>query len=365
MTEKKHTVAIVGLGFGKAHIRAFQVNGCEVVAVCQRDGEKARAMAERYGIAQSYDSWEEMIEKTRPEIVSITTPPHNHRAIAERAFEAGAHVLCEKPLTVSADDALAMAEAARISGLIGMTSFNMRFVPAMARFHEMVEGGYIGDHWYGDALFSIPRWVNPETPSSWRMDKQIAGVGALGDVGAHMIDLINWNMGRITRVAAASGIAHKDKKKAGSDRPMDTDDFTAFVGELESGAIIGASLSRVARGLDGGQDMTIHGSKATLHYHLQRQGPLWYMGRLEAGEGPSLQPVELDVTFPDSAGEGEPLEVQGQTSVASVVKHMLGAIEGGDRHPAPTFEDGARAQAVLDALVEASGTDRWVNVRQV
>ena len=102
MARKKHTVGIIGLGFGRAHIPAFQVSGCEVVALCQRNQEAARAMAERYNVPAVFERWEDMLDQAKPEIVVIASPPHLHRDIALRALAQGAHVLCEKPLAMTA-----------------------------------------------------------------------------------------------------------------------------------------------------------------------------------------------------------------------------------------------------------------------
>ena len=112
MARKKHTVGIIGLGFGRAHIPAFQTSGCEVVALCQRNQEPARAMATRYGVAAVFERWEDLLEQAKPEIVVIASPPHLHREIALRALGQGAHVLCEKPLAMTAAEGREMVAAA-------------------------------------------------------------------------------------------------------------------------------------------------------------------------------------------------------------------------------------------------------------
>ena len=112
MSENEPTVGVIGLKYGRAHIPAFQANGCRVVAVCQRDQAGAKAVADRYGVPRVFDSWERMIDEARPEIVVIATPPVLHHAIALRAFAAGAHVFCEKPLAMTRAEAQAMVEAA-------------------------------------------------------------------------------------------------------------------------------------------------------------------------------------------------------------------------------------------------------------
>src|SRR3989442_2332913 len=144
MSRKPFTGGIVGLGFGRAHIPAFQAHGCEVIAVCQRDEAAARAVAERYGVPRVFERWERMLTEARPEIVVIATPPALHEAIALAALGAGCHVLCEKPLAMNAAQARSMVEAAQRARRTVMTSFNFRYPAAMQRFHAMVEAGALG-----------------------------------------------------------------------------------------------------------------------------------------------------------------------------------------------------------------------------
>src|SRR5262245_38550598 len=106
------TVGVIGLGYGRAHIPAFQSNGCRVVALCQRDEASAKTIAARYGVPHVFGRWQDMIDRARPEIVVIATPPHLHHQIALQAFAAGAHVLCEKPLAMNRAEAQAMVDAA-------------------------------------------------------------------------------------------------------------------------------------------------------------------------------------------------------------------------------------------------------------
>src|SRR5882672_6355844 len=138
------SVGIIGLGYGRAHISAFQANGCRVTALCQRDQAAAKTIADRYGVPHVFERWEEMLRAARPEIVVIATPPHLHHAITLRALEGGAHVLCEKPLAMTAAEGRAMAEAARGAGRVAMTSFNWRFPAAMRELHARVGEGAVG-----------------------------------------------------------------------------------------------------------------------------------------------------------------------------------------------------------------------------
>src|SRR5919109_985417 len=144
MAKREYTVGVIGLGFGRSHIPAFQANGCRVVAVCQRDRAHAQAIAEKYSIEGVFERWEDLLVKARPDIVAIATPPHLHKAIALAAFAQGAHVLCEKPVALTAADAREMVDAAARAERTAMTNFNWRSPAAFQRFHAMVEEGFLG-----------------------------------------------------------------------------------------------------------------------------------------------------------------------------------------------------------------------------
>src|SRR4029077_10207579 len=183
MARKKHTVGIIGLGFGRGHIPPFQVSGCEVVALCQRNQETARAMAQRYNVPAVFERWEEMLDQAKPDIVVIASPPSLHREIALRALGQGAHVLCEKPLAMSAAEGREMVEAAARAQRVAMTCFYWRFIPAMQRFHAMVEEGGGGRLFPAASRWIAPRWAGEAAASTWRMDRAQAGHGAMGDMG--------------------------------------------------------------------------------------------------------------------------------------------------------------------------------------
>src|SRR5207244_6790128 len=183
-----------------AHIKGFQANGCGVVGVCGRDRERTRGGARRYGVPQAFDRWEDLIERARPEIVSIAAPPYLHRAIVERAVQAGAHVICEKPLAMNTADAQAIVAAVRDAGRVGMTMFNWRFSPALQRMHALIARGFLGRLWHVEAHWLGARWVDPAASPTWRMDRTQAGTGVLGDQGVHVADFVLWNFGRVARV---------------------------------------------------------------------------------------------------------------------------------------------------------------------
>ncbi|MGH7366134.1 MAG: Gfo/Idh/MocA family protein [Candidatus Rokuibacteriota bacterium] len=360
MARKKHRVGIVGLGFGRAHIPAFQANGCEVVAVCQRNQETARAVAARYHVAAVFEQWERMLDEAKPDIVVIASPPNLHREIALRAFERGAHVLCEKPLAMTAAEGRDMVEAATRAQRVAMTSFNWRFIAAMQRFHSLVEEGGVGRLFHAAGRWLGARSADEAAPATWRMDRAQAGHGAMGDQGVHLIDMVRWNFGEFARVSAQAGVAYPTRT-APSGKPTDAEDFCSVMGELVSGGHVTLSVSRAARGQNE-QFLEAYGSQGSLVYRIDRGKPKWYVGELRAaGASGTLQPVPVRAGLPRSAGEGDQMEVTGKATIAPLVKRFLDGIRKGES-PSPSLEDGVRAQLVLDAVLRSLDQGGWQRV---
>ncbi|HEV8440371.1 MAG TPA: Gfo/Idh/MocA family oxidoreductase [Methylomirabilota bacterium] len=360
MAKRRHTVGIIGLGFGAAHIPGWQAQGCDVVAVCQRNVEKAKAVADRYGIPRVFERWEEMLAEATPEIVDIAPPPHLHHRIAIEAFGRGAHVLCEKPMAMNAAEAQAMAEAAGRAGRVGMICFNWRFPAGMQRFHDMVQAGHLGRFFHIGARWLGGRWADESLPSTWRMDRAQAGHGALGDMGVHLIDLIGWNFGEMTRVSAHAGAAYPSRTVPGGGKPADAEDFCSVTADLASGGQVTLVASRVARGVNE-HTVEAYGSAGALSYRLAREGARWYRGELRAATTGNFEPVRVPSGLPRTAGEGDPMEVIGKTTIAPLVKRFLAGVRKGESL-SPSFEDGVRSQQVLDAVLESIGSGNWVTV---
>src|SRR3989449_1927782 len=270
MTQHALTVGVVGLGFGRAHIPAFQANGCRVVAVCQRDVAGAKAVADRYGVPHVFERWEEMLEQAKPEIVVIATPPHLHRVIAVRALASGAHVLCEKPLAMTRAEAEAMVDAARRAGRVGMTCFNWRFAAAMQELHSRVTEGALGRVFHLALRWLGSRWADEKAAATWRMDRAQAGHGAMGDMGVHLVDLVRWTFGEVPRGSAPTRSASPSRSAPGVTRPPDTEDYCTVVGELTSGAQVTLTASRAAHGVNE-HTLEAFGTRGAVSYRVSRE----------------------------------------------------------------------------------------------
>ncbi len=361
MTTSAYTVGVIGLGFGRAHIPAFQAAGGRVVAVCQRDQAAAKALADRYGVPRVFADWTEMLERARPDIVVIATPPHLHHAIALRAFAQGVHVLCEKPLAMTAAEGRAMVEAAARAGRQAMTCFNWRFTAAMQELHARVLDGAVGRPFHLALRWLGARWADEGTAATWRMDRAQAGHGAMGDMGVHLIDLVRWSFGEFRRVAAHAGIAYPSRSAPGVPRPPDAEDYCTVLGELDSGTQVTLTVSRVAHGMSE-HTLEAYGTRGAIRYRFGREGARWYEGELAAAAaGGGFSPVAPRAAAAPGTGEGDQMEVTGKATITPLVRHFLEAIRTGN--PAsPSLADGLRAQAVLDAILASLARGGWVDV---
>jgi predicted dehydrogenase len=361
VTPSAPTVGIIGLGFGRAHIAAFQANGCRVVAVSQRDEAAAKKIASQHGIEGVFARWEDLIDRARPEIVVIATPPHLHLAIALRAFAAGAHVLCEKPVAMTRAEAETMLIAATKHTRVAMTGFNWRFPAGMQEMHRRLAAGAVGRVFHASARWYGSRLADALVPATWRADRAQAGHGAMGDMGVHIVDLIRWNLGEIVRVAAGSGVAYPERSAPGVARPADAEDHCTVLAEVASGALVTFTASRVTRGVNE-QNFEVFGTDGTLVYRSQRELPRWFEGELRAADGGgALQPVALTAVQDASVATGDQMEIIGKTLIAPLVARLLEGIRTGST-PSPSLEDGVRAQAVLDAVLVAGSRGGWTAV---
>lgn len=352
------TVAIIGLGFGRAHIPAFQAHGCRVVALCQRDQASARKIADAYGVPEVFARWQDALDRARPEIVVIATPPHLHRDIALAAVAAGAHILCEKPVAMTQAEARAMVDAAARAGRVAMTGFNWRFPAAMQRLHAMVRDGFVGRVLHVGGRWFGARWADEASAPTWRMDRAQAGHGAMGDMGVHLVDLVRWTCGDVRRLVAHAGIAYP-RTVPGGGKAADAEDYATVVAELASGAQATLAVSRAAHGRND-HALEIYGTRGALAYRLTREQARWYAGELlAASSGGAFQPVAVDAPAVEG---GDQMDVLGKATIGPLVGRLLEAIRTGAA-ASPSLADGLAAQRVLDAVLESVARRAWVDVQ--
>jgi predicted dehydrogenase len=368
-------IAMIGHGFmGAAHSQGWRVAPRffdlplepEMTVVVGRNAATVEASARKWGWAESATDWREVIARDDIDVVDVVTPGNTHAEIAIAALEAGKHVLCEKPLANSVAEAEAMAAAATAAaarGIRSMVGFTYRRVPATTFARDLVAAGRIGEIRQVRAEYLQDWLMDPEGPMTWRLDKDLAGSGALGDIGAHAIDLTEYITGQ--RVTSVSGIL----ETLVSERPLlgegiglsgtasaergtvTVDDLALFTGRLESGALASFEATRFRTGRKNALRIEVSGSKGAIAFDLERLNELEFYDATLPETGLGFQ--RILVTEHDHPYLA-PWWPTGQ------VYDFVTAISEGTQ-PRPSFDDGLHVQRVLDAVERSSAAgSAWV-----
>ncbi|RSN42968.1 dehydrogenase [Amycolatopsis sp. WAC 04197] len=334
-----------------------------------RDEVRAKAAAERFGWEDVETDWRALIARDDVDLVDICTPGDSHAEIAIAALEAGKHVLCEKPLANTLAEAEAMAEAAakaRANGVRSMVAFNYRRVPALAHARKLVASGALGEIRHVRSVY-LQDWLSDaQAPMTWRLHKDKAGSGALGDLGAHIVDAAQFVTGdTITGVSALTNTFVKERPDGdGGTGRVTVDDTALFLGRFAGGAVASFEATRFALGRKNAMRLEINGSKASLAFDFESMNELSFF---DGGQPPTEAGFRrILVTEPEHPYVGvwwPPGHLLGyEHTFTNEVADLLAAI-GEGKDPEPSFEDGLRVQQVLDA-VERSASDeaRWTTV---
>ncbi|MFR9721737.1 Gfo/Idh/MocA family protein [Streptomyces sp. MS19] len=364
-------VGMVGYAFmGAAHSqgwrsvgRAFDLPRTPVMAaVCGRDADAVSAAAARHGWAAAETDWRALIARDDVDLVDICTPGDSHAEIAIAALEAGKHVLCEKPLANTVAEAEAMVAAARAAearGQIAMVGFNYRRVPALTLARKLVAEGRIGTLRHIRLRYLQDWGVDPDGPLVWRLRKEAAGSGALGDLGAHIIDLAHYLTGEAL-VSVSAQVETFVKERPLPDDPtrrgeVTVDDAALIGGRLASGALASLEASRFATGRKNALAVELNGSDGALAFDLERLNELEFHDHtLPAAESGFRRILVTEPDHPYLEGWWPPGHGLGyEHSFAHQARDLVHAIAGGTR-PEPSFEDGLRVQRVLAAIEESA-----------
>lgn len=351
---------VVGTGWwsGLEHLPGLAARpDVELAALCGRDPGRLAALADRFGVAERYTDWREMIAAGRLDLVVIVTPNALHHPVAMAALEAGAHVICEKPLALDAGQARQMAERAAARGLQTLTFFTHRAVAAAAHVRRLIREGRLGRPLHVNAAYLSASHLKPGKPAAWRMQRAEAGTGVLGDIGSHLVDMVGWWLGGFERVSSQWQLVNR--RRPGGE--VDGDESCSFLAEL-SGGVQGVFLaSKLAAGRTNFQRIELYGDQASLIYEAEPGADPTWEGRLFIGrpDRAGLEPVALppDLTA-GLAGEAGRVEVYRR-----LTDPFFAAIRGEPRSPdLPDFTCGLSAQRVLDAVARSAEERRWVEV---
>jgi predicted dehydrogenase len=379
---------MIGHGFmGSAHSvgwrqapRMFALPAeVEMTVVVGRSAEGAAAAAERWGWQESASDWREVIARDDIDVVDIVTPGDSHAEIAIAALDAGKHVLCEKPLANTVAEAEAMAAAAERAaarGIRAMVGFTYRRVPAVTLLRDLIAEGLVGEVQQVRAAYRQDWLVDPEMPLAWRLQKEHAGSGALGDIGAHAIDTTQFVTGLgVTAVTGTIETIVKQRPLLGSGSGLSgtaaegygevtVDDVAIFTGRLANGALVSFEATRFATGRKNQLTIEVSGTKGALAFDLEDLNSLNFYDRTAPGDRQGFTKILVtEGSHPYVAAWWPAGHMLGYEHGFShqVVDLVTGIVAGTDPHG--TFAEGLAVQRVLDAVEASSARESaWVSI---
>ena len=366
-------VALIGYAFmGRAHSNAYRQVGRffspkhlpRMKVLCGRTPAGVKAAAEQLGWEEAATDWREVVRRKDIDIVDIATPGDSHMEIAIAAANAGKAVFCEKPLANNVRDAERMLAAVEKAGVIHMICHNYRRVPAVMLAKQLIDAGQIGDirHYRGTYLQD---WItDPNFPLVWRLDKNKAGSGALGDIAAHSIDLARFLVGEITEVAGDLKTFIKTRPLPDNPRikgRVTVDDASTSLVRFKNGAIGTIEATRMAAGRKNYNRFEINGSLGSIVFDLERMNELEVYKEEGANSG-FRTVLATDASHPYIGAWWPPGHIIGyEHTFTHTVFDLLEAMAK-DKVPQPSFVDGVRNQRVLGAIEKAAATRRWVTL---
>ncbi|QSZ47673.1 Gfo/Idh/MocA family oxidoreductase [Arthrobacter sp. D5-1] len=360
-------VAAIGYAFmGKAHSNAwrnvasfFDVPAFEQKVLVGRDADAVAEAAAKYGWAESATDWRSVIERDDIHIIDICAPGWMHAEIAVAALEAGKHVLVEKPLANTLGEAELMTAAAakaRALGVQSMIGFNYRRVPALALARELIAEGRLGTVRHVRAAYLQDWLTDPESPMSWRLRKETAGSGALGDIASHAIDQILYLLGDdVTEVSGRLQTFVDQRPGAEGPEEVTVDDAAWVNLSLASGAIASVEASRVATGQKNSLQLEIYGSLGSLMFDLENLNELNFMDTTAPIREQGFRRILVNEPEHPYLGAWWPQGhiIGWEHTFTHQIRDFLTAIAAGES-PSPSFEDGLNVQHILDAVEESA-----------
>ncbi|SET28407.1 Gfo/Idh/MocA family protein [Natrinema hispanicum] len=365
-------VGVLGYGFmGKAHANAMarlpmffpDAPAIDRSVLIGRHESALADAADRLGFDATATDWRDVVDDV--DVFYNLGPNHVHREPSVAALEVGTPVFCEKPLAPTLEDAEAMAAAAREAGddVPAGCAFNYRFVPAIQYAKRLLEAGDLGEIHHVRGRYLQDWMVDPEAPWSWRNDAEMAGSGALGDLGAHTIDLLRFLVGEIDRVSGhlTTFVDERPVEGAGTDeiRPVTVDDAYSAQLELENGAMGTIEASRFATGHKNDHTIEIHGSDGSLRFSLERLNELEVLRDGDRGYETILVTDEDD---PYIDHWWPPGHVIGWEHLFVHENYEFLCAVADESEYEPNFADGLAAQRILDAIEKSDNRGEWISL---
>ncbi len=360
-------VAMIGYAFmGKAHSNAwrnvasyFDVPAFERRVLVGRDPAGAAAAAAQYGWAESATDWRQVIARDDIDIVDICAPGWLHAEIAVAALAAGKHVLVEKPLANTLAEAEAMVQAAQAAlerGVQSMVGYTYRRVPALALARKLIGEGRLGTIRQVRASYLQDWLADEQAPMTWRLRKESAGSGALGDIASHAVDQVQFLLGdTVTDVSGRLHTFTTERPGPAGPEPVTVDDAAWATLSLAGGAVASIEVSRVALGKKNSLTIEVYGSRGALHFDLETINELQFLdGTVPVQEQGFTRIVVTEPEHPYIGAWWPQGHVLGwEHAFTHQARDFLAAI-GAGTPPSPSFEDGLAVQRILAAVEESA-----------
>lgn len=364
------SIGMLGYRFmGKAHSNALHrlpmffpdAPDVDLSVLIGRQEDELEAAAERFGFSRTATDWEGVVDDI--DILYNLGPNALHVEPSIAALDAGVSVFCEKPLAHTLSGAERMRDAAERSSAVAGVTFNYRFIPAVQYAKELIESGKLGDIRHVRGHYLQDWLVDSNTPWSWRLDEEIAGSGALGDLGSHVFDLVGFlvgeRAGEITRVSGNlhTFVSERPAPDGAGTKPVTVDDAVTAQAEFESGAMGTVEASRYATGHTNDLGVTINGSEGSLRFSLEHLNELQYCGPDDRGYQTILVTDESDPYLDHWWPPGHVLGWE-HTFVHANYEFLTAVADDSDYDP--SFGDGYRVQEILAAVERSEKRGEWV-----
>lgn len=391
MNPKRINIGLIGAGFmAKAHSIAYA--GMPMFfwpapaipvkkMIVDMNIDIARDAKEKFAFESYSADWHDIVSDPEISVVDICTPNNVHAEIAIAAAKAGKHILCEKPLALTSQEAGEMYRAAAENGVKTMVAFNYRRTPAVQLAKKYIDEGAIGDILDFRGTYLQDWSAHPDSPLSWRFQKSVCGSGALGDIGTHVVDMLRFLVGDFKRVNARTATYIKERPlqsgaadtlgnlRVGQDAPktaVDVDDQCMFMIECKNGAFGSIEATRNAWGRNNYITFEIHGTKGSIYFNYERRDELQVCFADDPADRRGFRTVYTGPNHP--YGEGLwpiPALGIGYTETKIIECYDFFRALQNDTEASPNFRDGYAVELISDAILESAKNREWVEVKEI
>ena len=366
-------VALVGYDFmGRAHSNAWRQAprffdlpaDVRLQTICGRNRAAVAKAAIKLGWENSVTDWRRVIDDRKIDIVDICTPNDTHCEITVAAASAGKAILCEKPLARNVDEAEKMVRAVKKARVVNMVCHNYRRIPAIALAKQMIERGELGERIFHFRARYAQDWiVDPKFPLVWRLQSNVAGSGALGDIFSHIVDLARYLVGEFRDVCAATETFVKERPvKTGSRKKarVTVDDAVTMIGRFRNGALASLEATRFAPGRKNSITLEINGSAGSLFFDLEEMNRLRFFNARDPQDRQGFRDILVsEPSHPYMKNWWPPGHIIGyeHTFTHTIAEFVHAVVDR--RRVQPTFEDGLKNQRVLAAVSRSARSRAW------